>query len=139
MKQPQPVSNQKAPSERCPVIRIADRSFIETPKTFELGHFCFILSPTVNPIKFSGDAPRPGPPTGSCTGSSTTLTVFFRSGSHQSLATMPELDACLPESITECPGPVSVLACRYRALLNTAPRSSNFLKPSLKSGANRVR
>src|SRR5260370_33147042 len=108
MKQPQLVSNQKAPSARCPVVRIADRSFMETPNTFELGHFCFILSPTVKPMKLAGEAPRPGPPTGVCTGSSTTLTVFLRSGSHQSLATIPELDACLPESMTECPGPVSL-------------------------------
>src|SRR5206468_7748325 len=131
MKQPQLVSNQKAPSARCPVISIDERSFIETPNTFEFGHFCFILSPTVKPMKFAGEAPRPDPPTGMCTGSSTTLTVFFSSGSHQSLPTIPELDPCLPESMTEWPGPVSLLACRYRALLNTAPLSNSFLKPCL--------
>src|ERR1041384_1808813 len=105
MKQPQAVSDQNAASARWPVIRIADRSSMESPTTLEFGHFCLILSPTVNPMKLAGEAPRPGPPTGMCAGSSTTLICFFSSGSHQSLATIPELDPCLPDIMTECPGP----------------------------------
>ena len=91
-------------------MRIAERSFIETPTTLDCGESRFRRSPTVKPMKFVGDAPRPFPPTGSCTGSSTTLMLFLRSGSYHELATMPECDACRPERMTEWPGPVSVFA-----------------------------
>ena len=118
---------------------MAERSLAATPTTRERGFLLFSTSPTVNVSRFAGEAARPDPPIGVCTGSSTTLTTRLRYGSHQSFATMPECFGSEPVSRIECPGPVSVAACRYFALLNTAPRSSSFLRPARYNGAKRSR
>src|SRR5262249_42774253 len=82
---------------------------------------CLIWSPTVNPTKLAGDAARPGPPMGSRMGTSTTFSIFFNRGTHQVLATMPELETRRPERITAWPGPVSLLAARESEVVMAGP------------------
>src|SRR5215203_2652977 len=139
MKLPPAFSNQYAASPRRPAIKIAERSFIPTPTTRDRGFLLFRTSPTVKVRRFDGEADRPLPPSGVCTASSTTLTTRPRYESHHSFATIPECFGSDPVSRIECPGPVSVDACRYLALLNTAPRSMSVLSPERYSGANRSR
>ena len=89
MKLPPSSSNQNAASPNRPDIRIAARSLVDTPTTLDWRFRCFRTSPIVNPSKFTGDADRPGPPSGCWKGSSTTLTIFFNNGSHQSVGDDP--------------------------------------------------
>ena len=84
-------------------MRMAARSFREIPTTRDPGVRFFSMSPTVNPLKFTGDAPYApgGPPMFTTAGSSTTLTSFLRSESNHWLATMPECQPLRPDNNTE--------------------------------------
>jgi hypothetical protein len=84
----------------------------ETPTTFDPGDRVLSMSPTVNPLKYAGDAVRPVPPRTRTVGSATTFTFVRSVRSYQEFPTMPELRGERPESSTECPGPVSVQAWR---------------------------
>ena len=111
-KRPPEPSYQYAASARRPAIRIAARSLNDTPTTFERGERAFSMSPTVNALKYAGEAGRPAPPRTRTVGSSTTLTRCLSARSYHELPTMPELRGERPERRTECPGPVSVHAWR---------------------------
>jgi len=80
----------------------------DTDTTRDAGEDRFRMSPTVKPMKFTGEPARPEPPSADWAGSSTTFTMERLSESHHSLATMPVCPGRAPVRTVECPGHVSV-------------------------------
>jgi hypothetical protein len=105
-------SYQYAASAVRPAMRMAARSLPATPTTREAGDARFNRSPTVTPMKWSGEAARPGPGSEGWRGSSTTFTMAPAMRSYQAFATIPLSRAWRPESRSAWPGPVSEFAWR---------------------------
>src|ERR1700722_2884672 len=109
-------SIQNAPVEACPDVRIAARSFSETPNSFASERVpSTTSSPIVEACSFRGEAPScPSPlaPTKGKSASSTdeTWCVVVRVRSHHWLFAMLCPFEYAPVAIDECPGAVSVFA-----------------------------